>query len=450
MMSRKSLALLGFSLVSLHLLAGGAAALSQPVNARGVIVINVASGKVLYEQNADAAVPPASITKILTLYLVHEAIREGRVHLWDRVSISSKAANTGGSKMFIQAQTEVTLEELIKGMAVDSGNDACVAAAEHLAGNVADFVFRMNRKAQELGMTHSHFENTNGLPARGQVTTARDMARLSLAYLQRFPEALRIHSMQHFTYNGVTQHNRNRLLGKCPGVDGIKTGWVAASGYNLVATAKRGDTRLLTVVLGAPNPGARAKETTRLIEVGYQKLALGSPVIEVADLASQPCDDGPPPTRTHRVGKSAKAVAAHKTKAKGTTRLAGAQKSKSAKQAGGSSAAARVVANSQGQSSKKLHIATKVNAKQQTPAKPGKTSIARHASAKPVKQASVSKKAVNAQKAPCDPKKVAQNQPAAKKTASKAQKVNNAKKGRAEEPAKKGKAQIVKRSSEHS
>jgi len=247
------------------------------LNARSAILLETTTGKVLFEQNPDAAIPPASVTKLMTLYLVYEAMREGRAHPWDSVKISKRAAGTGGSRMHVRAGTEVPLEELIKGMAVDSGNDACVAAAEHISGSVEDFVAAMNRKARELGMNNTTFFNPNGLPAKGQVTTARDMAKLSAAYLQRFPESLRVHSMRCYTYNNITQHNRNRLLGTCPGVDGLKTGWIVASGYNLAATAKRGNTRLLAVLLGAPTPGARAEETARLLEDGFQRVASNSP-----------------------------------------------------------------------------------------------------------------------------------------------------------------------------
>jgi D-alanyl-D-alanine carboxypeptidase len=288
------------------------------VNTRAAMVINVSTGKTLLEHNADTPIPPASITKVLTLYLVFEAIREGRAHLSDRVFISQKAAGTGGSRMHIQAGTEVSLEDLIKGMAVDSGNDACVAAAEHLAGSEAVFVAQMNRKVRELGMSGSHFINTHGLPAKGQVTTARDMARLSLTYLQRFPESLRVHSTQTFSYHGITQYNRNRLLGHCPGVDGIKTGWIAASGYNLLATARRGDTRVLVVVLGAPNPAARLVETRKLIEVAFQKAAMGSTAIELADLTSYVDPYGPPPGKRPAQGKTKKIVVAKHSPPRGT------------------------------------------------------------------------------------------------------------------------------------
>ena len=265
------------------LLPWGAEAKAFQVNARSAILIDMSEGRVLFEQNADAPIPPASITKLITLYLVFDAIKDGRIHLWDTVRVSSLAAGTGGSRMGLKAGRDVQLQELIRGAAVVSGNDACVALAEHLCGNVETFVRRMNTKARELGMTHTVFMTPNGLPANGQVTTARDISKLSMAYLRRFPESLAIHSMQSYTYINNTHHNANRLLGKCPGVDGLKTGFVCAAGYNITATAKRGDTRILAVVLGAPSAGIRTAQTTKLIEAGFQKLASGSAEIRLAD-----------------------------------------------------------------------------------------------------------------------------------------------------------------------
>ena len=183
---------------------------------------------------------PASITKVLSLYLADEAIRDGKVRPTDPVKISRKAGRTGGSKMFIQAGSEIPLEELLKGMAVVSANDASVAVAEYIGGNVEGFVERMNRKARELGMTRSFFKNPNGLPARGQFTTARDMLILACDYLRRFPESLDLHSQQYYTYRDITQRNRNSLLRHYPNADGLKTGWVVKAGYHIVATAKRG------------------------------------------------------------------------------------------------------------------------------------------------------------------------------------------------------------------
>ncbi len=243
------------------------------LNAKSAILIDMHSGDILHEQDADLPIAPASLTKILTIYIVSEAVKNGEIHLWDEVYVSRRAAMTGGSRMGLKAGTLVPVEELIKGMAVVSGNDACVAIAEHMSGSVDAFVRRMNMKARELGMVNSIFMTPNGLPAKGQVTTARDMAKLSLAYLRRFPDSLAIHSMRSYTYRDVTRKNANRLLGRCPGVDGLKTGFVCASGYNLSATAKRGDTRLVAVVMGASSPSIRACETAKLLELGYQKVA---------------------------------------------------------------------------------------------------------------------------------------------------------------------------------
>ncbi len=240
------------------------------LTARSAILMDMTSGRILYTQNADAAIQPASITKVLTLYVADEAILEGKVHPRDRVKISRKAGQTGGSRMFLKAGSELPLEELLKGMAVVSANDASVAVAEYIGGDIETFVQRMNRKARELGMERSFFRNPNGLPAKGQVTTAKDMLILARAYLQRFPESLNIHSQQYYTYRDITQHNRNSLLHRYPNADGLKTGWVQKAGYHIVATAKRGNTRLIAVVMGAKNPKIRAKETERLLDEGFR------------------------------------------------------------------------------------------------------------------------------------------------------------------------------------
>jgi D-alanyl-D-alanine carboxypeptidase (penicillin-binding protein 5/6) len=197
---------------------------------RSAILADAATGRVLFAKNADLPLQPASITKVLTLFIADEMIRDGRVHPRDVVKVSRKAGKTGGSRMFIQAGSEISLEELLKGMAVVSANDASVAVAEHLGGTVEAFVTRMNLKARELGMKHSVFFNPNGLPAKGQQTTARDMLILSREYLRCFPESLQLHSQQEFTYRKITQHNRNALLKRYPTAAGIKTGWVQAAG----------------------------------------------------------------------------------------------------------------------------------------------------------------------------------------------------------------------------
>ena len=259
------------------------ATVKQHVNARSAILLDMESGRVLFEQNADYLIAPASITKVLTLYLVFEAIKQGHVRLSDKVAVSRRAASACGSRMGLKAGARVPMEEIIKGMAVVSGNDACVAVAEHISGSVERFVGKMNAKARELGMTRSHFMTPNGLPAQGQVTTARDIARLSVAYIHRFPEALAIHSMQSYAYGRRSHHNANRLLGKCPGVDGLKTGFVCASGYNISATARRNQTRILAVVMGAHNPWVRCSEAEKLIEAGFRET--GAPYNDLKTVA---------------------------------------------------------------------------------------------------------------------------------------------------------------------
>jgi D-alanyl-D-alanine carboxypeptidase len=239
---------------------------------RSAILFDMTTDRILYTHNADAPVQPASITKVLSLYIATEAIRQGNVHPGDPVKISRKAGRTNGSKMFLRAGSTIPLKELLKGMAVVSANDASVAVAEYIDGDVDGFVKRMNGKARELGMTSSVFVNPNGLPAKGQVTTARDVLTLACDYMRRFPESLNIHSQQYFTYRDITQHNSNNLLMLYPNVDGLKTGWVRKAGYHIIATAKRGDTRLIAVVMGAKNRAIRTRETERLLDEGFRMI----------------------------------------------------------------------------------------------------------------------------------------------------------------------------------
>ncbi|MFZ2446658.1 MAG: D-alanyl-D-alanine carboxypeptidase family protein [Syntrophobacteraceae bacterium] len=247
------------------------------INARSAILMEVSTGTVLFEQNADESIEPASFTKIATLYLIFEAIQQGRIHLTDEVWISEAAWRTGGSKMFVGVRTKVPLEELIKGIAVVSGNDACVAAAEHLSGSTDTFIDAINRKSAELGMTRSRFLNPHGLPADGQITSARDMALLDVSYLKRFPESLRFHSMREFTFNNIVQYNRNHLLLKDSTIDGLKTGYIAASGYHLSATSQRDGMRLVAVVMGAVNPATREREAMKLLNYGFRNFTLIQP-----------------------------------------------------------------------------------------------------------------------------------------------------------------------------
>jgi D-alanyl-D-alanine carboxypeptidase len=242
------------------------------IKAQSAILINAETGKVLYTKRADRPIQPASLTKILTLYLLHEAINEGKIFPSDRVKISPDAYFTGGSSMYLEERSDVELEDLIKGIVVVSANDASVAVAEYIGGDVASFVKMMNAKARELGMKHSRFMNPNGLPARGQISTARDIARLSRAYIRKFPESLNLHTMQSFTYRNITQSNNNVLLKYYPDVDGLKTGFVRAAGFHLIVTARRDDTRLIAVILGEKNPGIRAQDAEKLLDVGFKMI----------------------------------------------------------------------------------------------------------------------------------------------------------------------------------
>jgi len=244
------------------------------LNVNAAFLMNMKNGKVYYAHDADERIPPASITKVLTLYLVRDAMAKGRLSPDTPIPVSSLAIRTGGSTMSLYKGEKVPLSELIKGISVVSANNACVAVAEYMGkGDSRRFVAQMNAKAKSLGMTRSTFKNPNGLPAAGQYSTARDIAKLSASYLKRYPESLSIHSMTTHTYHGATHRNANSLLGRYNGVDGLKTGFVCASGYNITATAKRGDTRLIAVVLGARNPIVREVETARLLEYGFRKAA---------------------------------------------------------------------------------------------------------------------------------------------------------------------------------
>lgn len=271
----------------LCLLAGVVAAADFEV--KSALLMDQDSGTVLYEQEPDRLIPPASLTKIMTLYLIWEDVQAGKAKLNGKIKISREAAETGGSSMNLKAGERVKLIDLIKGMAVASGNDACMAVAEHFGGEEA-FVARMNKKAKALGMKHTTFKNPNGLPASGQLTTARDIMILADAYLKAFPDSLNIHSLTSFTHNKVRKRNSNRLLGVCDGVDGLKTGYVAASGFNIVATAKRDGRRLIAVVLGGKTSRVRNHETTQILELGFDKLQ--EPETRLAEVKTLPLRAG--------------------------------------------------------------------------------------------------------------------------------------------------------------
>ncbi len=249
---------------------GATKAYALKLGVKSAAVMDYKTGKILFEQNPYRKIPPASITKIMTMYLVWEAVERGRIKLTDKVRVSKRADRTGGSTFNLRAGERVTVRTLLKGMAAASGNDACIAVAEHMGG-VKAFVAKMNRKAKALGMIDTTFKNPHGLPAKGQVTTARDMLKLAQSYLKHFPYSLKYHSIRSITHNGKKRRNSNRLLGNYKGADGIKTGWINASGYNIVATAKRGNKRLIAVVLGGKTWRQRNKETKKVLDACFSR-----------------------------------------------------------------------------------------------------------------------------------------------------------------------------------
>lgn len=240
---------------------------------KSAILYNLTSGKILFERNADAAVAPASLTKIMTMFLALDAIKNKKASLHQKVRISRGAATVGGSVMRVGVGEKVPLVRLLAGMTVASGNDAATAVADHIGGNQKNFVALMNRKARALNMRRTQFKNPTGLPAAGQKTTARDLLLLCAAYLKAHPQARRFHSMAYFMHKGTVVRNTNPLLGRIQGVDGLKTGWTVASGYNLIVTATRGKIRLLAIVLGGASKEARESMAIKLIEAGFRNPA---------------------------------------------------------------------------------------------------------------------------------------------------------------------------------
>lgn len=238
--------------------------------ASGYLLIDADTGEVLVEHNSDEPLPPASLTKMMTSYLVSKEIANGTIKEEDMVNVSVKAWRMGGSKMFIREGTQVSVMDLLKGVIIQSGNDASVALAEHVAGSEDAFVDLMNQQAARLGMHSTVFKNSTGWPAEGHVTTARDLATLSRALIREFPEHYALYSEKYFSYNGINQANRNRLLFRDPTVDGIKTGHTDEAGYCLVSSAVRDGMRLIAVVMGARNDEARAVESQKLLTYGFR------------------------------------------------------------------------------------------------------------------------------------------------------------------------------------
>jgi len=233
-------------------------------------LVDFDSGQVLAEKEADKRVEPASITKLMTAYLVDKAIADGDILLDEMVTISEKAWRMKGSKMFVEVGKQVSIEDLMKGLIIQSGNDATVALAEHIAGSESAFAGYMNHQAQLLGMTNSNFVNSTGWPHADHYSTARDIATLTRAMIREFPESYRLYREREFTFNEIRQYNRNRLLWKDDTVDGVKTGHTEAAGYCLVSSALRGDMRLISVVLGSRSDKARTQSSQALLNYGFR------------------------------------------------------------------------------------------------------------------------------------------------------------------------------------
>ncbi len=238
--------------------------------AEAYILIDYNSGKIIASQNADMRVEPASLTKIMTGYVVINELSNGNISLDDMVTISPKAWKMPGSKMFIEVGKKVSVHDLIKGMVIQSGNDASVALAEHIAGSEEVFAELMNKYAESLGMTHTHYMNATGLPNPDHYTTAEDLSILARALINKFPEEYEWYAQKKFTFNGITQYNRNKLLWQDPSVDGLKTGHTESAGYCLVTSAKRDDMRLISVVLGTDSAKQRIQESQKLLNYGFR------------------------------------------------------------------------------------------------------------------------------------------------------------------------------------
>lgn len=240
------------------------------INAKAYILIDVDSGKIIAEKDSNLKLPPASLTKMMTLYVISNALHNEQIHLKDNVRISRDAWKTAGSRMFVKEGQPVSIEDLLKGIIVDSGNDACVAMAEHLGGSEAGFAQIMNQQAQNLGMKDSYFTDSTGLPDENLHTTAKDLAILGRALIKDFPQYYGWYKQKWFTYNGIRQPNRNRLLWRDSQVDGLKTGHTSDAGFCLVASAKRDSMRLLSVVMGSPSDSVRADDSERLLNYGFR------------------------------------------------------------------------------------------------------------------------------------------------------------------------------------
>jgi D-alanyl-D-alanine carboxypeptidase (penicillin-binding protein 5/6) len=238
--------------------------------AKAFIIMDFNSGRVIASGNPDQSYEPASITKLMTAYVIFNELQSGKIALGDMVTISEKAWRTPGSRMFVEVGKQVSVEDLLQGMIVQSGNDATIALAEYVAGSEETFAALMNRHAEDLGLTGSHFLNSTGLPDTDHYMTARDIANLAAAVIRKYPEYYKWYSQKEFTFNEISQQNRNKLLWKDESVDGLKTGFTDSAGYCLVTSAKKDGMRLITVVLGTASANARIDASQALLNYGFR------------------------------------------------------------------------------------------------------------------------------------------------------------------------------------
>ncbi|MEM7441521.1 MAG: D-alanyl-D-alanine carboxypeptidase family protein, partial [Pseudomonadota bacterium] len=255
----------------LALLLFGLPAAAFDTIARAALVIDQRTGTVLLAKNADESLPPASMSKLMTLNMLFEALQDGRVSLDSKFTVSSRAAAKGGSKMFVKAGEAISVQDLIRGIIVQSGNDACIVVAENLAGSEPDFARIMTARAKKLGMTGSTFANATGWPDPNQRMSARDLVFLANRLITEFPEYYGYFAEKNFTWEGITQDNRNPILGRVQGADGLKTGHTQEAGYGLVASAKQGDRRVILMVTGLESATARAAEAERLMTWAFRQ-----------------------------------------------------------------------------------------------------------------------------------------------------------------------------------
>lgn len=268
---------------------GATPALAIETLAKHAYLVDATTGAVLLDKDGDTPMVPSSMSKLMTAYLVFERLKEGRLKLDDTFTVSEKAWRMQGSKTFVKIGDAVSVENLIHGVIVQSGNDACIVLAEGLTGSEEAFVTAMNEKAKELGLNNSHFVNATGWPDEGHVMSARDLSVLARRIISDFPDYYPYYGMREYTFNNITQHNRNRLLGNDIGVDGLKTGHTEAGGYGITLSAKTGDRRLILVINGLASDNERMKEGDNLLRWGFrefenQKLVEAGKVVAEADV----------------------------------------------------------------------------------------------------------------------------------------------------------------------